>query len=163
MVLPRQDGALVVLIDASGHGLSAYAVAQKARNVTLNSSSDRPDSLLNELHEALQGTVGAAISIARIRPGAIDHAAVGNIQTSIDLSPLMTQAGIVGSRMRSPKMTTASFEVGQWLLMHTDGVSRPDSLPNGNAETVAEKLMDLYGSDHDDAGIVLLRVPEGDR
>jgi hypothetical protein len=31
MVIPRPDGALVVLIDATGHGLSAYAIAQKAK------------------------------------------------------------------------------------------------------------------------------------
>ena len=55
LVIPREDGALAVLIDASGHGLAAYAVAQKARKTVLNSLSDRPDTLLFEIHEALKG------------------------------------------------------------------------------------------------------------
>ena len=44
-----------------------------------------------------------------------------------------------------------------WLLMHTDGVSRPTSIPHGSAETVADKLMDRCASGSDDAGILLAR------
>ena len=160
LVIPRDDGALAVLIDASGHGLAAYAVAQKARNAVLNSLTESPDTLLWEIHEALKGTIGAAVSAVRIRDGAVDHAGVGNVQASIDLTPLLARTGVVGHRMRTPRLTTSSFAPGQWLLMHTDGVSRPRSLPNGNAENVAQKLMDQNGSKNDDAGILLLRMVE---
>lgn len=160
LVIPQPDGALAILIDASGHGLAAYAVAQKARSVILASISEQPDILLCEIHEALKGTIGAAVSIGRIRQGTVDYAGVGNVRASVDLAPLMAQTGVVGHRMRTPRLTTASLVPGQWLLMHTDGVSGPKSLPNGNAESVARKLMELYGSEHDDAGILLLRMVE---
>ena len=160
VVIPREDGALAVLIDASGHGLAAYAVAQKARAAVLNSLSERPDTLIGELHEALKGTIGAAVSAVRIRNGSVDHAGVGNVQTSINLAPMLGQPGVVGHRMRTPRLTTAPLAPGQWLLMHTDGVSRPRSLPNGNAESVARKLMEQHGSDNDDAAILLLRIVE---
>lgn len=160
LVIPRPDGALAVLIDASGHGLAAYAVAQKTRSVVLKSISERPDILLCEIHEALKGTIGAAISVARIRQDAVDHAGVGNVQASVDLAPFMAQPGVVGLRMRTPRLSAASLAPGQWLLMHTDGVSRPRSLPNGNAESVARKLMETHGSENDDAGILLLRMVE---
>ena len=160
LVIPRIDGALAVLIDASGHGLTAYAVAQKARSVVLNSISERPDLLLCEIHEALKGTIGAAISVVKIRQGAVDHAGVGNVQVSVGLAPLIAQTGVVGLRMRTPRLNTASLTPGQWLLMHTDGVSRPRELPNGNAESVAQKLMETHGSENDDAGILLLRMVE---
>ena len=157
LVLSRPGGALAVLIDASGHGLAAYSVAQKARSTVLNSLSDHPGLLIGELDEALQGTIGAAVSVARIHEDSIEFAGVGNVSASIDLSPFLVQPGVVGQRMRTPRVSSASWAPGQWLLMHTDGVSRPRALPNGNAETVATKLMDAYGSDHDDAGILLVR------
>ncbi|HEY6077616.1 MAG TPA: hypothetical protein VIW29_02370, partial [Polyangiaceae bacterium] len=47
------DGALVALVDAVGHGLIAYAAAQIAHRTLLATQHDRPDEILAELHEAL--------------------------------------------------------------------------------------------------------------
>lgn len=155
--IPLDDGALVALIDASGHGLAAYAVAQTARNTILDSTLHAPDVLLQELDDALRGTIGAAISIARVFPGRIDFSGVGNVRASIGGKPLLQRAGVVGVRMRPPKIVEASLPPDSWLLMHTDGVSRPTSIPHGSAETVADKLMDRCASGSDDAGILLAR------
>jgi hypothetical protein len=155
--VPLEDGALAALIDASGHGLAAYSVAQAARNTILESRSRAPDVLLQQLDEALRGTIGAAVSIARIYPDRIEFSGVGNVRASIGLKPLLLRAGVVGVRMRPPKNITASLPRDNWLFMHTDGVSRPTSIPHGSAETVANALLDSCGSDNDDAGILLVR------
>ena len=123
LVISQPDGALAVLIDASGHGLAAYAVAQKARGVVLNSISERPDILLSEIHEELKGTIGAAISVVRIRQDAVDHAGVGNVQASVDLAPFMARTGVVGHRMRTPRLTTASLAPGRPKRMFSSAVS----------------------------------------
>jgi len=145
------------MIDASGHGLAAYVVANAARQAAMRSVEDSPDRMLLEIDEALRSSIGAAVSIARIRKDSIDFAGVGNVKASVNLSPLMSQPGVVGLRMRSPKVVTAPFGPDRWLLMHTDGVSTPRSLPNGSAESVARKLVDAHGSSLDDAGVLLAR------
>ncbi len=155
--IPLEDGALAALIDASGHGLAAYSVAQTARNTILNSSTRKPDALLDELNNALRGSIGAAIFIARIHPSTIEFAGVGNVSASIGLKPLLGRAGVVGLRMRPPTLVTANLPPDSWFLMHTDGVSRPKSIPSGNAESAANTLMETCASGHDDAGILLAR------
>ena len=54
VVIPKQDGAVAALIDATGHGLQAYAVAQAARKVVLGSAEEAPDKILYELDAALK-------------------------------------------------------------------------------------------------------------
>ena len=157
LVVPADDGALAVLIDASGHGLSAFKVAQTARDVVLDSYNWAPEKLLYQLDSALKGGIGAAISIARIYADKLIFAGIGNVQASIDLSPLIVREGVVGHRMREPKPVTATLPPDAWLLMHTDGVAHPASIPSGSAETAARTLVETHGSDHDDAGVLLAR------
>ena len=157
VVIPLEDGALAVLVDASGHGLAAYAVAQTARNTILESGSRDPAALLTELDAALSGGIGAAVSVARVFADRLEFAGIGNVNASVGLKPLVVRPGVVGVRMRTPRVMSTDFPPDTWLLMHTDGVSRPRSIPGGSAESVATALMDDRGSDFDDSGILLLR------
>lgn len=157
LVSPLNDGALAALIDVTGHGLAAYSVAQTARNTILGNTFLQPDKLLEELHSTLWGTVGAAISLARIHYGFLDFVGVGNVRVLVGNRSLAAQPGIVGKRMRTPKLIRATFLRDTWLMMHTDGMSRPKSIPNGNAVTAANSLIDELASDYDDAGVLLLR------
>ena len=160
LVIPHEDGALVALIDASGHGLSAWAVAQKARAVVLQHPHAEPCQLLDLLDAALKGTDGAAASIARIRGETLSFAGVGNVAARIDTQRLTTQTGIVGCRMRTPHLITTGFPCGAWLLMHTDGVATPPHIPPGSAQTVVQTLIETRGSDTDDASALALRWQE---
>jgi len=160
VVVPLDDGALVALIDASGHGLTAYAVAQTARKTLLHAMSSEPGAVLRALDAALAGSIGAAVSVARIRGRKLEFAGVGNVEASVGLRPLSVRAGVVGQRMNSPQVVTVPFEPDTWLLMHTDGVSSPRGIPGGSAETAARALVEAHGSLHDDAGVVLVRWRE---
>jgi hypothetical protein len=157
VVVPDEDGALAALIDATGHGLTAYAVAQTARHVLLQTSSREPAAVLQELDAALAGSIGAAISVAHIRLNELAFAGIGNVSASVGLHPLLVRPGVVGRRMRTPTVVRASFEPNTWLLMHTDGVSRPEVIPPGDADTAARVLVEAKGSRHDDAGVLLMR------
>ena len=160
VVVPGEDGALAALIDASGHGLTAYAVAQTARSILLQTSSREPDAVLQELDAALAGSIGAAISVAHIRLHELAFAGVGNVAASAGLRPLLVRPGIVGRRMRKPTVVRVAFEPNTWLLMYTDGVSRPGTIPAGDAKTAARVLVETQGSHHDDAGVLLARWRE---
>lgn len=157
LVIPFEDGAFAALVDATGHGLPAYAVAQTARRTILESASYRPDLLLNELDEALAGTIGAAISLARIYHDHIEFAGVGNVNAMVGGQSLLVRTGIVGQRMRTPHVVHVDFPTDTWLMMYTDGLSRPKSIPAGNAATASGLLIETASLDHDDAGILLAR------
>lgn len=155
--IPLEDGALVALIDASGHGLAAYSVAQAARNAILSHESRDPALILNDLNTELKGTIGAAISIARIFPDVVEFAGIGNVNASIGAKQLVIRTGVVGVRMRTPSIIRSKIVQNEWFFMHTDGIKRPRNLPVGNAETVSKQIMETKRSGHDDAGILLVR------
>jgi hypothetical protein len=160
VVVRGENGALAALIDATGHGLTAYAVAQTARRTLLQTSNREPDAVLQELDAALAGSIGAAVSVAHIRSRELAFAGVGNVSASVGLRPLLVRPGVVGRRMRKPTVVRVAFEPDTWLLMHTDGVSPPRTIPAGDAETAARVLVETQGSHHDDAGVLLVRWRE---
>jgi len=160
LVRPLPGGALVALIDATGHGLPAYAAAQMARKMLLNTDEEDPSVLLQQLHTLLAGTVGAAISIARVYDELIRFAGVGNVAAQVGRKALVASPGVIGQRMRTARTHESRFEPGVWFLMHTDGVAPPPSVPPGSADTAARALVDTHGSRLDDAAVALVRWRE---
>lgn len=159
-VIPADDGALAVLVDAAGHGLTAYVVAQKVRASIYEHKGARLDALLLAIDQSLKNTDGAAISLAFLSDSHLCFVGVGNIQASVGGRPLVSRAGIVGLRMRQPRLIETRLEPGAWFLMHSDGVSSPTSIPAGSAQSVAASLVEKFGSFHDDASVLLLRRRE---
>ena len=160
LVLPFKGGALAALVDASGHGLTAYAAAQAARRALLEAGAREPDVLLRALDAALAGTVGAAASVACVEGRTLAFAGVGNVAATVGLRPLVVRGGVLGQRPRIPAVVRVPFEPGTWLMMHTDGVSPPPAVPAGSAESAARALVEAHGSTHDDAAVLLLRWRE---
>lgn len=157
VVIPSPNGALAVLIDGAGHGLSAYNIAQKARAAIYENPDKEPDALLTLLNDVLKGTPGAAISAARVRNNELSFCGIGNVKASVGLRSLEVKEGIVGVRMRPPRLSKLELPFNAWFLMHTDGVSVPTSIPAGAAATVARSLIESHGSEHDDAAVLALR------
>jgi len=162
LVLPHDDGALIALIDATGHGLDSYGVAMEARR-TIMANADAPlVDLFARLDDVLRGTLGAAISIARLQGDALEFGGIGNVAAYVGLSALHVNVGVVGQRpQRPPHLSRTLLPPNVWLLMHTDGVGRPDMVPPGSAETAASALIDSYGRTTDDAAVLLLRRRNG--
>jgi hypothetical protein len=157
LVIPSEDGALAALIDATGHGLASYAVAMTARGVIVAQADQELGAIFAKLDVALKGTLGAAVSIARIARDGVTFAGVGNVAAYIDLHPLVGRVGIVGGHGRPPPLARAALAPDAWLLMHTDGVRRPDAIPRGDAAEVAAALVRTHGVTHDDAAVLALR------
>jgi len=156
------DGALIALVDAVGHGLSAYAAAQIARRTLLSSEHDGPAEILGDLHEALKGSVGAAAAVARVRREHFSFAGIGNVAGWYAGQRLMLRDGVLGQRYRSPRVSEHQLVAGQWLVLNTDGVSYGgEALPAGEAATVARWLVERAGKSHDDAAVLAARWLQG--
>ena len=155
LVRPVKDGWLVALVDATGHGLAAYAIAQKARHYLFNTPDADPARILRDLDQVLAGTEGAGVSVAWLRKNDVEFAGVGNVNAFVAGHPLLVRTGVVGRQMRTPSPQRVDLQSGEWLMMHTDGVSQPREIPNGSAKTVARALVERFGQSHDDASVLL--------
>ena len=98
---------LAALIDATGHGLASHAVALTARSVIIANADAGVGDIFLGLDTALQGTLGAAISIASISRGSVVFAGIGNVAAYMDLHPLLTRVGTVGGQRRKDPATAA--------------------------------------------------------
>jgi hypothetical protein len=160
IVRPMEQGFLAVLVDATGHGLQAYAVAQKARHALAAMVQSDPERILHDLDDVLRGTIGAAVSVAHLLPDELVFAGVGNVSGHIGGRPLVVRTGVVGQNMRTPKAQRAEMKPGAWFMMYTDGVAGPPGVPHGSAETAARLIVEQHGQEHDDASVLLARWRE---
>lgn len=164
VIRPLDDGALLALVDATGHGLTAYAAARVARETLLQTPSDRPEAVLGELHEALRGTVGAAASVVRLFPDRFTFAGIGNVAVWAGARRLAARDGTLGQRIRPARQVEQDLPSGEWLIFATDGVAyAAEDVLSGDAEALAQRLVERHGKLHDDAGVLAARwveVPE---
>jgi serine/threonine-protein kinase RsbT len=107
---------------------------------------------------------------------AVEVAGVGNIavsihrQGSVKASRPLLIAGVLGSAYRSPRVETFPMELGDLLVMHSDGVRSRwglESLWGLPARDAAQLLLDTQSKGTDDAACAVARVvarpSEGER
>jgi serine/threonine protein phosphatase PrpC len=72
-------------------------------------------------------------------------------------------AGTLGHQMRTPAEQELTLEPGDTLVLYTDGVKESfdaaayPELRTQGPRAVARTLVQRFGKDHDDAGVVVLR------
>lgn len=158
----------VGIVDGAGHGPEAHKIAQTSRDfLEKNKDVELPD-LMNGLHENLRGTRGAVAII-----GKLDHEAsqfhyvgIGNIvlrKFGNSSERAVTQDGVIGYQVRTPKEKLMQILGGDVLVMHTDGISSyfdendyPEILKD-DAKTIANNLIKKFGKNNDDATCVVIR------
>jgi serine phosphatase RsbU (regulator of sigma subunit) len=166
------DGWLVVgdetrlrlaLVDGSGHGAPAAEVCHAALK-SLSASAPQPlATALTQCHHALQGTRGAAISIADLEDGMLRFAGVGNVEGRL-LTPsaevrLVPQRGIAGAVMPKIRPHSLTVDSRDWcVVLYSDGISQRFRVSwealLGDFESVLEDAADEWGRMTDDATIV---------
>jgi len=164
-----------VLIDGLGHGPEAADAARAATKHLAAAGIVSPVDSFRDLHAALRGTRGAAISMSLVdeTSGRIEFVGVGNVDArvvaEIESSHLAPQNGIVGHALPTPRITEASCPEGACLVMHTDGISarwRLDAYPGlrlAHPALIAGVLFRDFARDHDDATVLVLRRAHGSR
>ena len=171
MVADWPDHLLVALIDVLGHGGRAAAVADKIRSFLLASSPMSLQELYRNLRDATQRDRGAAIILCVIAKatGVGQFVGIGNtvcrVVGSSDVR-LMPMAGILGQTHREPVCRPMGLQIGDTLIMHSDGVSSRfkltdyPGLRHAEPRTVAMNIVHRFGKSHDDSSCLVVRRQE---
>jgi anti-sigma regulatory factor (Ser/Thr protein kinase) len=179
-ILDRGDQVLLAVVDATGHGAAAHAVARDlvARLEEGHAAAAEPadvTALLRALHDASIGTVGAAVGLAVLdaRHDALRYLGIGNVRAAVVGSHRFTgvsRDGVLGRRWPTPFVQSSALRPGDLVLMWTDGL--PTTLPQTLAterdaqgrpiaardvEAIADHLVNGYGRARDDAACLVAR------
>jgi phosphoserine phosphatase RsbX len=165
------EGALVAGIDGLGHGTEAARASRTAAAVVRESPSPDLELLVERCHAALQGTRGAAISLALV--STLEHAmtwlGVGNVEgrvLSSDRSAtrpkgsLALRNGVPGHELPAVKAARLTIRPGDVLVLATDGIHRAfaDSLDtSGSTQAITERILTEHWKPPDDALVVAVR------
>jgi hypothetical protein len=125
---------LLMVVDGLGHGVMAAEAAREAERILAESNKDSLSEILQDTHDALKKTRGAAYAIARIDrgKGLLSYTGVGNISASLvtpDASRSMaSHNGTVGAYMSRAQEFNYPWNPNAVFVMHSDGLSTRWSL-----------------------------------
>jgi anti-sigma regulatory factor (Ser/Thr protein kinase) len=170
----ESDGhrATVLVADGLGHGLEAAKAARAATQVLAQNPLAPPEALIAACHEALTTTRGAAVSVARLDPGAGSGttAGVGNISGRVHVGAvtrnLVSHNGTVGHNVRRIQEFAFPFPADAVLVLHSDGlVTRWNlgdypGLASKHAGLIAGVLYRDHDRGRDDVTVVVVRSKE---
>jgi len=132
-VIPTQRGALVAVIDGSGHGAEAASAARLAVATLEAHPNEGVIQLLQRCHERLRGTRGAVMSLVSLDgiENTITWLGVGNIEgvllrqgssLSASAETIFLRPGVVGYRLPPLQAVITPVAPGDLLILTTDGI-----------------------------------------
>jgi phosphoserine phosphatase RsbX len=171
LVRATRDGCLVAVVDGLGHGPAAAAVARTAIHALERYAEEPVLPLVQLCHEALAGTRGAVLSLARINT--VHHSltwiGVGNVAGVLWFcgatgraaqAALLPSAGIVGLELPRLRAEVIALAPSDLLVFATDGVNEAFALAHPSAAS-PQRLADAILADHakgtDDALVLVGR------
>jgi len=168
VIVEIETGRLVAIVDVLGHGPEASVVAEQAESYLKRFPSGDLSKLIARLHEHLRGTRGAAVGLCVIdeSSGELEYVGTGNTtlrRFGSKETRLVSQDGILGQNMRTPRPQTLQLEAGDVVVLYTDGVKDRFSLDDyrgilhHDTESVARNIVSRFGKDHDDAACIAIR------
>lgn len=169
IVIERDNGLHVAIIDVLGHGPEAHEVAKHIVGRLEREDWTSICDLLSRLHESVRGGRGAAIAIADIDfgEGAMRYVGVGNtVVRKFGRTParLVSSDGTLGHIMRTPREERLEFDRGDTILFYTDGVqdhfdlNQYEGFRSDSAWSIALNIVKLFGKPHDDATCIALKA-----
>jgi anti-sigma regulatory factor (Ser/Thr protein kinase) len=130
------DTVLLMVVDGLGHGILASEAAREAERIFALTRDVSLGSILNDTHNALRKTRGAAEAIAKIEVDKklLSFAGVGNISASI-VSPQSSRSmashnGTLGMNIDRVQEFTCPWHEDSVLVMHSDGLATRWDLKN---------------------------------
>lgn len=158
----------LALFDALGHGRKAYAVACRALAYLEKNIDNNLITMMTGLHVHLNGTNGGVAALCRLNidTGELHYVGIGNISAKIigqATSTLVPRDGIIGYIIPTPTEQRHNLHFGDTLLLYSDGIRAHfnsldyPGLFDGNAESIANGLLNRLGKKDDDASCIALR------
>ena len=168
VIRPLEQGLFVAIVDVLGHGPEAHKLTHVIdAYLSRHGASDVCD-VMRRLHQHLKGTRGAAVGLCAIdvAMGCINYVGIGNTAMrhfAKEETRLVSQHGVLGQNMRTPRLRTLQLEPGSLIVLYTDGVSDrftsddyPGILRHAPKE-VTNNIVQRFGKDYDDAACIAVR------
>lgn len=169
----RGDDLLVLgVCDGLGHGPPAREASHVAMKSFYAHAREAPASILDRCHEALGGTRGVVMAIARLDEvtGDMQLASTGNIDVQV-VAPRSARRfagssavlGGRGTRAAKARVEDATVAANDLVIFTTDGISTKVSveqdllLLRDHPVVVAQRIMERFGRDNDDALVLVAR------
>lgn len=163
------ESMLVMVVDGLGHGILAGDAAREAERVFAESRTDSPGSILQDTHDALKKTRGAAMASASLNfeRGVVTFAGVGNIGASIVSSDgsrgMASHNGTLGHQLHKVQEFMYPWGASSLLIMHSDGLNtRWDLKPypgiwGKHPALIAALLYRDFARERDDVTVLVAR------
>jgi anti-sigma regulatory factor (Ser/Thr protein kinase) len=168
-VRKTSDSMMLMVVDGLGHGILASEAAREAERIFAVASSESPAPILQDSHDALKKTRGAAMAIASLHfeRRLVSFAGVGNIGSSI-VTPgssrgLASHNGTVGHQLHRIQEFTLPWNADSLLVMHSDGLkSSWDLKPypgiwSKHPALIAGMLYRDFSREHDDVTVLVAK------
>jgi negative regulator of sigma-B (phosphoserine phosphatase) len=168
VVLPLGGGLLAAIVDVLGHGPEAHELTLVIEEHLHANPSPDVSGVMAGLHQQLKGTRGAAVGLCALdaKAGRIAYTGIGNTALrcfgTAD-TRLVSQDGVLGQNMRTPRVQTLQLEQGDLIVLYTDGVkdrfatSDYPGLFCDPPKEVVRTIVGRFGKDHDDAACLAVR------
>ncbi len=171
LIKPLPNGILVAVVDGLGHGYEA-AEASKIAVLTLDTYACEPViQLVRRCHEALKGTRGVVMSIAKLNSSdkTLVWVGVGNIEAlllrengkpKISRERLLLRGGTLGYQLPPLRESVIPFMQGDILIFVTDGIrgSFEQGIEHGDKpQQIADSIMAQFNKGTDDALALVVR------
>ena len=164
VVRPTEDGVILAVIDALGHGEHAAAVAREAIVELGDVAIDRGVThVIERLHGRLRGGRGAAGLVCILRGKRLEVCGVGNVDLRIRGAkiPVALTPGVLGGAVNRWRVFSGDLAPGARLVMFSDGISARldlDAVAGLDPGAACRALMASHRRAHDDATVLVADV-----
>ena len=168
VIRPLDGGIFAAIVDVLGHGPEAHDLALKIEGYLSRYASSDVGGLIQRLHVHLKGSRGAAVGLCAIDADAGRLTYVGTGNTVVRRfggtdTRLVSQDGVLGQNMRTPRPQTLELESGDLVVLYTDGVK--DRFTSDDyagvfrhaPKDVVRNIVERFGKDHDDSACIAVR------
>ena len=156
------------MVDGLGHGYESSVAAERAVEVIREFAdlAGRPDPACAATRSCAPPAAPPSACSRSTTQGAGEFCGIGNIEVqALNGQPpsVFCLAGIVGHNLRTSKVMPVTMKPGDIYCLMSDGISTRGNLKSclpGPPETVARRIVEHWGRDHDDATALVVGFGE---
>ena len=164
LVRRADEGVLIVVLDALGHGEKAAQAADIGMAYLAEAPLGRGlRPVVEGLHERLRGTRGAAATLLLLHNPRLEGCGVGNVglRSYRARIPAMLTPGVLGGSLTRLRLFQGEVAPGDRIILFSDGIStRFDEEGKRSAPALAtcQAIMERHRKPHDDATVLVIDI-----